>query len=79
MDKLKSCPFCGGEAYLEMSHRAFIKARTTKVAFVRCTVCEARSGRVPLSDYGCTSRSIEANNKAIEAWNRRAEDGIENH
>ena len=75
MDKLKSCPFCGGEAYLETSHRAFIKARTTKVAFVRCTKCEARSGRVPLSDYGCTSISVEANKKAINAWNRRAGDG----
>lgn len=70
--KLKPCPFCGGKAYLEDNHRAFIKSETTKVAFVRCTVCNARSGRVELSDYGKTSHSGEANKKVIEAWNRRA-------
>ncbi len=37
--KLKPCPHCGGEAYLERAHRAFINAQTTRVAFVRCTVC----------------------------------------
>jgi len=42
--KLKPCPHCGGEAYLERAHRAFINAQTTRVAFVRCTVCNARSG-----------------------------------
>ena len=68
---LKPCPFCGGEAYLERNSRAFIHAKTTKVAFVRCTVCNARSGRVPLSDYGRTSSSYEAENEAVSLWNRR--------
>lgn len=69
--KLKRCPFCGGEAYLETNHRAFIKAQTTRVAFVRCKVCNARSGRFELRDFGKTSFSTEANNCAIEVWNRR--------
>ena len=72
---LKPCPFCGGNPYLETRHRAFIQAQTTRVAFVRCTECEARTQRIPLVDFGCTSFSFEANKKAIEAWNRRTEDG----
>lgn len=71
MNNLKSCPFCGGKAFLERSHRAFINAETTKVAFVRCTKCNARSGRVNLSDYGKTSRSAEAELKVINSWNNR--------
>ena len=74
MAKLKPCPFCGGKPYLETHHRAFINAQTTKVAFVRCRSCEARTQRFELRDFGCTSNSAKANEKAIEAWNRRAED-----
>ena len=69
--RIRECPFCGGRAVLEKSHRAFINAQTTRVAFVRCTVCNARSGREKLEDYGCTSTSIDANRKVIQAWNRR--------
>lgn len=70
---LKPCPFCGGKARLEQSHRAFINSKSTKVAFVYCTECNARSGRVNLADYGCTSHSDEACQKVVEAWNRREE------
>lgn len=68
---LKPCPFCGGEAKLETSHRAFINAQTTKVAYVFCTNCNARSGRVALKDYGCTSYSEDANEEAVSRWNIR--------
>lgn len=68
------CPFCGGKPYLEKSHRAFINAESTRVAFVRCSVCNARSGRVNIKDYGRTSSSLEAENAAIELWNRRIND-----
>lgn len=71
MNNLKPCPFCGGKAFLERSHRAFINAETTKVAFVRCTKCNARSGRVNLSDYGKTSYSTDANLTVINSWNNR--------
>ena len=73
MLELKPCPFCGGEAYLEKSHRAFVDAKTTRVSFVRCTVCNARSGRVKLSDYGRTAHSDKAEQKAVEKWNTRTE------
>ena len=68
---LKPCPFCGGEAYLETNHRAFVRGESTKVAFVRCRRCNARTGRFELSEYGRTSYSGEANRLAKEAWNRR--------
>ena len=74
MYKIKTCPFCGGKPYLETSHRAFIDGETTRVAFVRCTKCNARSGRFKLSDFGHTSRSLEANEAAVNDWNRRAEE-----
>ena len=72
--QLKPCPFCGGKAQLEGSFRAFVNGETTRVALVKCTACQARSGRVPLSDYGKSSHSVEANQKAIDMWNRRVED-----
>ena len=68
---LKPCPHCGGKAYLERRHRAFIKAETTHVAFVRCTQCSARSGRFKLADYGTPNHSEEAERLAVEAWNLR--------
>lgn len=73
MAELKPCPFCGGKPYLEKRHRAFINAETTRVAFVRCKDCEARTKRFPLVDFGHTSSSEEANKAAIEAWNRRVQ------
>lgn len=68
---LKPCPFCGGEAYLETNSRAFIHGETTKVAYVRCKRCNARSGRYELRDFGKSSHSSEANELATDAWNRR--------
>ena len=68
---LKPCPFCGGEARLEDRHRAFIGGETTKVAYIRCRRCNARSGRFELEQYGGKSRSAEAVRLAKEAWNRR--------
>ena len=71
--KLKPCPFCGGKPYLETNHRAFINAKTTKVAYVWCRNCNARTERIPLEKYGKTSHSFEAELDAIAAWNKRVE------
>lgn len=73
---LKPCPFCGGEAYLETNHRAFIKGETTKVAYVRCRKCNARTERFELEKFGCTSHSAEADKLAMEAWNRRVSENV---
>ena len=68
---IKPCPFCGGSAYLEKHHRAFIDGQTTIVSFIRCVECNARSGREKLSDYGKSSKSSEAQQKVINKWNAR--------
>ena len=56
MAELKPCPFCGGKPYLETRHRAFINGETTRVAFVRCTECEARTQRFSIEVFGRTSK-----------------------
>lgn len=63
---LKLCPFCGGRAVLERSHRAFIDAESTKVSFVRCAVCNARTARFELA-----GGKKKAEVQAVDAWNRR--------
>ena len=62
---VKTCPYCGGEPYIEACHRAFIHGETTKVAFVRCRDCNARTARVPIELYGRT-KAVE---RAIMLWN----------
>lgn len=74
MYQLRPCPFCGGKPRLEAAFRAFVRKETMRVAFVRCTECQARGARVPLADYGKTSHSIEAEQAAVDLWNRRATD-----
>lgn len=69
---VKSCPFCGGKPYIEESQRGYIDGKSTKVCFVRCKWCNARSPRVNLLDYGRTSYSAEAIKDVVEAWNKRA-------
>ena len=64
---LKPCPFCGGKAHYEDNHRAFIGGETTRVSFIHCSLCEARSARIPNKDKG----SLEALNEAYRLWNRR--------
>lgn len=71
MRMLKKCPFCGGDAYLERSARAYRNSNTERAVFVHCTVCNARSGRVFMSDYGKSSHSKDAEDKAVEMWNKR--------
>lgn len=53
MDELKPCPFCGGEARLDMDF---------DWSYVYCINCQAQIERAWKKE-------------AIEAWNRRAEDG----
>lgn len=72
---LKPCPFCGGKARLEKSSRGFIEGKSTRIAYVYCLECNARSPRFKLEDFGSTSHSMKANELAIEAWNRRT-DGV---
>ena len=59
-EKLKPCPFCGGEAKLRNEGCCI---------FVKCKNCGAEAGLVHISAEYC------ANEKAAEAWNRRADNG----
>ncbi len=70
---VKACPFCGGKPYLEESQRGFVDGKSTKVCYVRCKNCNARSSRVNLADYHCSSYSADAIAKVIESWNKRVE------
>ena len=79
MDKLKPCPFCGGAAELTNSN-----AYGSPIVFVRCAKCKARTPymwidhpRMKAAGLDESTRYTEeqAEAKAIEAWNRRANDG----
>ena len=60
MTELKPCPFCGGEAFV---HKFTIEGTDGFFISVMCRVCYAQTG----------NQTKEAH--AIEAWNRRADDG----
>lgn len=64
MTDLKPCPFCGGEAKLSGQY----EIEGISAWAVYC-------GRSP-SDFFCGAQvtSIASEEKAIEAWNRRASD-----
>jgi Lar family restriction alleviation protein len=64
MEKLKECPFCGGEA--KLSGRNNISS-----VYVYCVKCGADPYIVAIAANYC------ANDKAIELWNKRIEDDKE--
>ena len=68
MAELKPCPFCGGIAdvrYIKrkMRYRLFNFMDITHYAYVKCKIC------------GATTAVKETRENAIEAWNRRADNG----
>jgi Lar family restriction alleviation protein len=83
--ELKPCPFCGGTKLKIDSKSKSISYRHVDVftASVRCNVCHARGGTAsgecgnyyfgtPRSEKLTTLAEIEQ--RAAEAWNRRADD-----
>jgi len=61
-NELKPCPFCGSEA--EIREGVY---QGEESSYVRCRECKA-TGRTFI-----ISRKYASNERAIEAWNRRAE------
>ena len=59
MDKLKPCPFCGGEGCIQ-EHKFYGYPSTFGVVCLDCC-CETRQFYMTLEE-------------AVEAWNRRADD-----
>lgn len=69
MAELKPCPFCGGAA--ELIKREYTMIGHKEQAYVRCKNCGT------MSDFFNENISYCANEKAVEAWNRRAESETE--
>lgn len=67
-EELKPCPFCGGEACMD-SGTYVIGRKTYRTAKCKCRECGVTRSAV-LDIYASLD---EAESKAIEAWNRRAE------
>lgn len=68
MHNLKACPFCGGRPYIESHSRCYINGESTRAAYVRCTDCESRTERFPVS-LG-QRKAVDA---AVNRWNARYE------
>lgn len=64
MEELRPCPFCGGGAELAFGGEG--SCTTKGKSFVRCKVCNALGEKFEVSPRYCSD------DKAIEAWNRRA-------
>lgn len=79
MDKLKPCPFCGGEVIFKDGYQC--EDGTWVHGFVRCEKCGTKKKSVHLSDFlgtwrhGFVSDEVahECSLTAIEAWNTRHE------
>lgn len=66
---LKPCPFCGGQAML-------ITSPSLGIVYIQCQSCTAMVGRKRKIVSSMIGSEFFANKeKAIEAWNRRADDG----
>lgn len=81
MAELKPCPFCGGAAELTFKHPVYGAGGCE----IKCISCRAK-----VNDFGYTETHINKNSistpatiesisqcikRAIEAWNRRADNG----
>lgn len=81
MNKLKPCPFCGGQA------KFFTKvndAKNTSIGWffgIFCTECGVTTPKTSyyleakLTDSGELEITRDDRSEAIEAWNRRPDDG----
>lgn len=69
MDKIKTCPHCGGSASLLSNYNT---ARNTYYVFVRCDVCGAQ-GRLYYSkeDPRTADGEVYPCRGAVSAWNMR--------
>lgn len=77
MVKLKNCPFCGGEAEMDIN-----KNKTSKAYFIfaKCKYCNAQGKSVyigPLDTIEEFEESMDrcekARDQAVFAWNRRVD------
>lgn len=60
--KLKPCPFCGGDAGLRYAESKGFSWAKIRYPYVKCNIC------------GASVRLEDSEQRAIDAWNRRADD-----
>ena len=75
MAKLKSCPFCGGEAEADMNMN---KQSNAWFVFVKCKYCNAKGQSIYLGPMetrrdcdAAMAKLDEVTERAALAWNRR--------
>lgn len=66
--ELLPCPFCGGKGHMEHDSRSYMNGKSTRVSYVYCENCNARSPKFNRLEYN--PHNI-AEQKAVEAWNMR--------
>lgn len=65
------CPFCGSnKVKIRKKNRTVIGGVEKRNTFCYCTICDSRGARVLYEDF---EHQLEAEEKAIELWNRRYE------
>lgn len=79
MTELKPCPFCGGNKIAYSIKTSTSNFKRIYHAAMYCKNCHSYGARVMVHPVETNRVVIERNEsyeeKAIEAWNRRAEDG----
>ena len=70
--ELKKCPFCGGKAEIRMDSVMVGFNESDDFYTVKCTACRMSGSRYGRLDGDSKRERIE---KAITAWNRRADNG----
>lgn len=72
MEKLKPCPFCGGDAKTIVDYDTVSRDKVLMSAYVQCTVC----GIYQRIKFDATRRQFsdftDAFDRAISLWNQRA-------
>lgn len=68
VDNIKCCPSCGTQGILKRNNRTYFEGELTRNCYVYCPKCDFRGPRVLYMDF---ENKTDANNKAIEKWNRR--------
>lgn len=82
MEQLKPCPFCGNDAEVKQTGYGTESLNSVKLSFrIECAKCGATapgaSGYISinLSHSGGLNTWHDDRESAIEAWNRRADNG----
>jgi len=61
ISELRSCPFCGGEAWIDQDHDEWAR-------WVTCSKCEADGPRIRHPFHG---KKEESRKFVVDAWNKR--------